>query len=309
MAEGSFELDALLGDLDDHVTGELESMPDVEDVGDDLDLDDLAVDERRWTRVDEIVAVVADLKDSTRLGTGKHAASTASIYDAAVRPLVKVLADFDAGDIAIEGDGAVGIFWGDRRIERAMCAGITVKTFSQKALEPKLEKKWPNSPLTGFKIGVAASRILVKRIGLPRTDYQEEVWAGKAVNYAAKAAQCADRREMWVTGTVWERVSSNDYIIYTCGCPNGQPADTLWEDIEITRLPEGDEDRYGRKLTSTWCDVHGQEFCNAILQGKTSRPTVGTAPRLALADKMTTSVIQEKRSQAKQLRIARLGRR
>src|SRR6266508_3826433 len=118
MAEGSFGLDALLGDLDDHVTSELESMPDVEDVGDDLDLDDLAVDERRWARVDEIVAVVADLKDSTRLGTGKHAASTASIYEAAVRPLVKVLADFDADDIAIQGDGAVGIFWGDRRFER-----------------------------------------------------------------------------------------------------------------------------------------------------------------------------------------------
>jgi class 3 adenylate cyclase len=304
-----FDLGTLLMGLEEHVSSELASMPQVEDVGDDLDLDDLAVDARRWARVDEIVAVVADLKDSTKLGTGKRAASTASIYEAAVRPLVDILSDFDANDIAIQGDGAVGIFWGDRRIERAMCAGITVKTFSQKSLEAKLETKWPEAPKTGFKVGIAASRILVKRIGLPKTEYQEEVWAGKAVNYAAKAAQCADRREMWVTGTIWERVSSNDYIVYTCGCPDGQPRDTLWGDAEITRLPDGDEDRYGRKLLSTWCDVHGPEFCNAILSGKSSRPGVGGASRDALMKKLTDSVIQQKRRQAKQLRVARFGRR
>src|SRR6266550_3067331 len=97
-----FDLDELLTDLADHVSTELASMPEVNDVGDELDLEVLAVDERRWSRVDEIVVVVADLKDSTKLGTGKHAASTASIYEAAVRPLVKILADFDADDIAIQ---------------------------------------------------------------------------------------------------------------------------------------------------------------------------------------------------------------
>jgi hypothetical protein len=92
----------------------------------------------------------------------------------------------------------------------------------------------------GLQGGVAASRILVKRVGVPRKpEFQEEVWVGKAVNYAAKAAQCSNRREMWVTGSIWDRLESNDYIAYTCGCPDGEPRDTLWEDVEITRLPEG----------------------------------------------------------------------
>src|SRR5207249_11507283 len=129
-------------------------------------------------------------------------------------------------------------------------------------------------PETGFKVGMAASPILVKRIGKPRKpEHQEEVWAGRAVNYAAKAAQCSNRRELWVTDTVWNAVSQNDYIVYTCSCSGG-PTDTLWKDVEIDRLPENDPDRYGRKLTSHWCKIHGPEFCAAILAGTTSRPDV-----------------------------------
>jgi hypothetical protein len=74
----------------------------VDDVGDALDLSKLAIEARRWARVNEVVAVVADRKDSTRLGTGsQRAASTASIYEAAVKPLVQTLEEFDADDSVI----------------------------------------------------------------------------------------------------------------------------------------------------------------------------------------------------------------
>jgi hypothetical protein len=44
-------------------------------------------------------------------------------------------------------------FWGDRRFERAFCAGVTVKTFSQRHLEKRLEEKWPDLPAeTGYKV-------------------------------------------------------------------------------------------------------------------------------------------------------------
>lgn len=301
------DLEKLLKDGHQHVKKELASNPDVVDAGDELDLDDLAVTARRWARVNEIAAVVADLKDSTKLGTGKRAASTASIYEAAVGPLARIFLDFEADDIDIQGDCAIGIFWGDRRLERAFCAGVTIKTFSERHLEPQLEAKWEELPETGFKVGMADSRILVKRVGVPgKPDYQEEVWAGKAVNYAAKAAQCSDRQEMWVTGSVWERLEPNDYITYTCGCPNGQPSPLLWQDVEIVRLPEGDEDRYGRKLTSMWCVKHGPAFCAAILAGETSREDVARARR-DFAKQQTLSVLAQKRKQARQLRVARLG--
>ena len=232
----------------------------------------MAVKARRWARVKEIVAVVADLKNSTRLGTGRQrASSTASIDEAAVHPLVDILTKFDADDIAIQGDGAVGLFWGERRLERAMCAGITIKTFSEKHLEARLEKKWDDLPPTGFKVGVAASQVLVKRIGKARTRHQEEVWAGKAVNYAAKAAQEADRRQLVVTGSVWDRVEQNDYLAISCGCSSEAPSDAIWADVEISRLPEDDEDRYGRVLNANWCDNCGPHFCEAVLAGKKDR--------------------------------------
>lgn len=309
MVTTQVDLEELLDAASQHVKEELSSKPDVVQVGDDLDLGDLAVSARRWAQVDEVVALVADLKDSTRLSTGKHAASTASIYEAAIAPAVQILIDFDADDIDIQGDCAIGVFWGLRRMERAFCAGVTIKTFSQRHLEPQLEAKWPKAPATGFKIGLAASRILVKRVGVPRKpDYQEEVWVGKAVNYAAKAAQSSDRREMWVTGSVWGRLESNDYIAYTCGCPDGEARDTLWGDVEITRLPDGDEDRFGRKLTSMWCVKHGPGYCDAILEGKTDRADVGKA-RAALSKNLVESVIANKRRNARQQRLARLGPR
>lgn len=302
------DLEQLLEDTNRHVNTELKSNPAVVDVGDDLDLGKLPIARREWARVDEIVVVVADLKDSTKLGTGKHAASTASIYEAAVAPVARIFLDFDADDIDIQGDCGIGIFWGDGRLERAFCAGVTIKTFSERHLEAQLEARWPELPKTGFKLSMAASRILVKKIGVPgKPDYQEEVWAGKAVNYAAKAAQSSDRREMWVTGSVWERLSNNDYVAYSCDC-GGAPSPSLWDDVEIKKLPDGDEDRYGRKLTSMWCIIHGPGFCDAILGGQTKRDDVAKA-RSALGLMLTTNAIAQKRKKAQQLRVARQGAR
>ena len=266
-------LDELLDELKEHVEDELSEMPPVDDRGTSLDVEDLAVEGRTWTKLDQVVAVVADLKGSTKLGVRKHAASTASIYEAGVHSLVQVLDDFGADDLAIQGDGAVGVFWGNKDLERAIAAGITIKTFSERYLETEVAEKWPDAPRTGFKVGVAASPILVKRIGLRREERFEEVWAGKAVNYATKAAQTADRGELVVSGFVWDVLEANDYIAYTCGCGGG-PSASLWEDVAIKGLPEGEPDQFGKKLTSQWCLVHGEEFCNAILDGETRRPDV-----------------------------------
>jgi hypothetical protein len=156
-------------------------------------------------------------------------------------------------------------------MERAICAGITIKTFSEKELVPHLQGKWPELPATGFKVGMAVSKLLVKRVGVPRTAHQEPVWAGKAVNYAAKCAQQADAHEMIVTGSIWDFVESNDYLAVTCPCGSG-PTDTLWSDVVIDKIHEGDGERSGRKLTSMWCAVHGSQYCEAILNGETARP-------------------------------------
>src|SRR6266700_6235177 len=274
-------LPGLLGELDDAVRTELASTPEVVDKGDDLDVDDLPITARRWHKLTDAVAVVADLKNSTKLGTGKWAASTASIYEASTGGIVKVFDQFDADFLAIQGDGAFALFWGERRYERALCAGITIKTFSREMVA-RLEKRWPDLPETGFKVGVASSRLLAKRIGTPRNPAQQEpVWAGKAVNYAAKAAQGTDRHIMVVTGSVWDRIEKNDYLAISCPCGTG-PSLGIWEDTEIERLPDGDPEAQGRALTAAWCRVHGEEYCAAVLEGKRNRGDVGEL-RKALA--------------------------
>ncbi|MFC0715221.1 hypothetical protein [Cellulomonas biazotea] len=264
------DLQALLTDVDGDVADELSHMPEVVEKGDALDVDDLPIAVRRWHRVDEVVAVVADLKSSTRIGLNKQPASIASIYEASTGGVVQIFDEFDADFVAIQGDGAFGLFWGERRFERAVCAGITIKTFSARHLVTRLENKWPDSlPETGLKVGVAASPVLVKRVGVPRSEHQEPVWAGRAVNYAVKAAQQADRHQMLVAGSIWDWASSNDYLAVSC--PHGASSASIWQDVTLDHVPCEDAEREGKILTSQWCEEHGPAYCAAVLAGETYR--------------------------------------
>jgi class 3 adenylate cyclase len=305
MADDELDLEALLADLDTNVKTELDSKPTVEDWNEaTFDVATLPIEARKWIKIPDVVVVVADLKNSTKLGTGKHDASTASIYQAATGNIVEVFDEFDADFIQIQGDGAFAIFWGDRRYERALCAGITVKTCSE-VMVTRLEKKWPTLPETGFKVGIASHRVLVKRVGTPRNPAkQEPVWAGKPVNYAAKAAQQADRHELIVTGSVWDQVEKNDYLTVTCPC-NGGPKATLWTDVTIDKIPDSDAERDGRVLTSKWCKVHGAEYAAAVLAGEKKRTDADTA-KAALSKQLTSNgfrlVRQRKRIELSNLR-------
>ena len=249
-------------------------MPEVEDIANFDPVNDAPpITARRWFRLADAVAVVADLKSSTKLGIQKNARSTASIYEAALRPVVDIFHEFGAGWIPIQGDCVVGIFWDYRAVERAICAAITVKTFSERHLVDRLTKKWPESlPQTGFKVGTATSTVLVKRIGRPASPHQALVWPGKAVNYAVKAAQSGDTGELIVTGSMWDAIEDNDYLTFTCDCTT--PSPSLWHDHYIDKLDHDDAERAGRALTSSWCRVCGEDFCTKILEGEKRRDAV-----------------------------------
>jgi hypothetical protein len=159
-----FDLDDLLDSIDEDIKTELSCKPEVLDKGHSLDVSELPIEARRWHKVTDAAAVVADLKSSTQLGLNKHAASTASIHEATTGNVVDVFDVFEAEFVAIQGDGAFGLFWGDNRMARGVCAGITLKTFSERHLVPRLEAKWPYSlPETGLKVGIANSALLVKQ--------------------------------------------------------------------------------------------------------------------------------------------------
>lgn len=301
-----FALDKLLDELDDRVKTELNSKPEVVDRDDQLDVQSLPILARRWHRASDVVAVFADLKNSSQLGTNIHAASTASVYEAAVGGVVHIFDQFDANYIDIQGDAAFAVFWGEKRIERAMCAGITIKTFSEDMTE-HLERKWPDQPETGFRVGVASSAILVKRIGTPRNPaHQKPVWAGRAVNYASKAGSAGERHQLVVTGSVWDRIENNDYLTVSCGC--AEPNDSIWQNVTIDRLREGDDaEGAGRLLTSKWCVKCGPDFCRAVLDGETQREDVKAGLRAVVLATQRDNARYAVHARARDLRARRRG--
>jgi class 3 adenylate cyclase len=267
---GAVDLSELNDWLSEKVKTEFAINPEVVDAT-EIDVLALPIDARKWTRLEDVVAVVADLKSSTQFSYTQQPASTGAVMEAAVCGLTEVLDRFGVNYMQAQGDGGFGLFWGHDRYERALCAAITIQTFSRKTLEPAIVKKWPSLPETGFKVGVACGPVLVKRVGKARkADRQDPVWVGKPVNYAAKCAQQTVPHEMLVTGSVWDWVATNDYLSMTCDCGSG-PSREIWIERTIEHLRPDDPEASGRVLTSAWCEVHGAEFCDAVLAGEKTR--------------------------------------
>jgi class 3 adenylate cyclase len=275
-------LNELLDTIRDDIKDELANMPEVEEKSAaSFAVDKLPKSARRWHKLEDLVAVAVDLKGSSRLSVGKYPASTASIYEASTDNAVRVFHEFEADFLQIQGDGVIALFWGDKRYERALCAGITVKTFSVD-FAARVAEKWPDAPRTGYKVGIANGRVLVKMIGTPKNiAEQEPIWSGKPVNYAVKAAQTADVDQLIVSGGVWDEIENNDYLTTSCA-HDGSLAAPLWDDRIIEHVPDEDDARYGRMLNSSWCNECGEKFCDAILAGLTDRDEAAEA---AAADK------------------------
>lgn len=275
MANTELDLDvaALLENLTDEVKGDLDAEIEIIDSGTTFP-SKIYADVPKWVRVEDVVTVFGDLRNSTGLNVDRWAESTARIYESATGGMVQTMSAFKPAFIDIQGDGVFGIFTGDRRYERAMCAAITLRTFSEHILVPQLQSRLPKKPPeTGIKVGVAAGQILVKKVGV-RGD-NEPVWAGRPVNFAAKCAQAAEEHQVIITGKVHDKIKNNEYLTYSCGCPSGGSYSYLWKAKTVATLPSDVGSSY--QLTSNgWCKEHGAEFCSAVLAGSTSRG-LGTA--------------------------------
>ncbi len=261
------DINAVLDEIDGRTHGELANS--VEIIECDVFPDDFYTEARKWKRVEDVVAVVADLKGSTRLNFGKHANTSARLYEAVTGGLVKLVNPFEPDFIDIQGDGLFALFHGTRRYERAFCAAVSLKTFGERVLEPAIAQQFSDRfPDTGIKVGMAVGTLVVKNVGI--RGINEPVWAGKPVNWATKCAQTADKHQLIVTSGVWNKLKTNDYIAYSCDCGDGPKP--LWNSIQVERLPEDQVEC--QVLLSGWCKEHGSEFCQAILDGKTTRSDI-----------------------------------
>jgi class 3 adenylate cyclase len=275
------EINQILDEAGARATKELSTPVGIEEVDKFPGLDELYIEKRAWKKIKDVVVVSADLKGSTKLNFNKYAQTSAQLYEAVTGNLVRIADTFEPAFVDIQGDGLFALYHGEGSYRRALCAAITLKTFSEHKLIPAIEASMPDRfPETGLKVGMAAGILAAKRIGI--RDTNEPVWAGKPVNWATKCAAAADRNQLIVTRRVFQKFEENDYVTHSCGCgkdpvtgervPGAAAPSELWTTTQVTTLPEEDIDC--KLLKSSWCPIHGDEFCTAILEGKTRREDV-----------------------------------
>jgi class 3 adenylate cyclase len=218
-----------------------------------------------WLQIPDIICIYVDMISSTKLSAGQHPNSTAGAYQLFTGTAVNLFHLFEAPYIDIRGDGVFALFNSNQPF-RAIAAAVTFKTFAHNEFVPSLRKKTGLDEI-GAHIGIDQKTVLVKRIGLKRhegrTDRQNEVWAGKPVNMAAKLASEATDNQLMVSDRYFSNIQ-NDLVTKSCGCPRGEKGD-LWSMIDLSEDNRFDFDKAYR-LDVNWCGIHGKEYCEAILK-------------------------------------------
>ncbi len=229
--------------------------------------DDFPLETNKWFRIDDVVCVFIDMKNSTQLSAQKQDKFTASIHQYFTDTAVKILNHFDASYIDVKGDGAFGLFE-KSKIYHAFCAAITFKTFSVNILST--EVNLGDDKKVSCHIGMDMKTVLVKRLGLRKIEgktlKQNEVWAGKPVNMAAKLASLGNENELIASERVFGvfLADGSELVLKSCGCPNGEKK-KFWNRIDLDD-PKFDFDKAYKIDTSGWCKKHGIEYCENILK-------------------------------------------
>ena len=222
---------------------------------------------RQWLKIPDVICIFADMKGSTQLSASRHQNSTAKAYQLYTGTAVRIFNDFDPPYIDVRGDGVLALFNADQP-HRALAAAVSFKTFASQHFGRLVNKD--NDLDVGSHIAIDVKPVLVRRMGLKvrdgRTDRQNEVWAGRPVNMAAKLAGMTEDDELIVSDRYF-RMLKNDAALKSCGCnfggSGGEPL-SLWDDKDLE-----DDDRFdfnkGKSLKTTWCSIHGREFCTKLL--------------------------------------------
>jgi class 3 adenylate cyclase len=256
----------LLTDLEADARGLYGKKVEIKSVEAIPDSSDIPLLNNSWLRLDDVTCVYADMVRSTELSVSRDAAVVGKLYELFTGNAVRILNEFGAEYIDVRGDGAFGLFTGDKGFYSAFAAGVTIKTFVSDRAAAIVKSSGLEFPLASH-MGIQSGRLLVKRIGL-RGDMQNEVWAGKPVNVAAKLASMASSNQLTVSSSAYDRFKS-DLIYLSCGCQwiDGKrivgDKVKLWDPIDVDAAIFGFDKAY--VLKSNWCSEHGEATCNGIL--------------------------------------------
>ncbi len=235
--------------------------------------EDSYLEKPTWLGGDEkFVCVFIDLDESTEISNVKQRATVAKIYDYFTQNIVEVFSipKMKADYFDIKGDGAFGIYEGDKAVFRSFVAAVTFKTFFEKYIRNKF-----NGLILNCKIAINEDKILVKKIG-KRENYNE-VWAGSLVNNTFKLASLntkiheidrLKRSLVIVPEFIYNKLhEKKEYAILSCGHCNGKwtgEKKNLWKKFSGPEEIEDIKQIY--YLATVWCDECGNEYINHILK-------------------------------------------
>jgi class 3 adenylate cyclase len=227
--------------------------------------------DNHWFKIQNVICLFVDIRNSTGLSASSHEKSTASVYELFTGTAVRMFHQLGARYIDIKGDGVFALF-NENQAHRAFVSAVTFKTFAQEKFLPLIREKLNGAVEIGFHMGIEQKTVLVKQIGLRDSEGRDrrknEVWAGKPINMAAKLAARSNDKELLVSDRYYNSLSKDIHLQKTCGCTT-TPSDS-YEEIDIWSPRDCSEDRIfdfdlAYSMSNIWCSVHGKEWAEAIL--------------------------------------------
>lgn len=216
-----------------------------------------------WFKIPDVICVFVDMLGSTKLSAAHHEKSTAGAYQLFTNTAVKIFHEMDAPYIDVRGDGVFALF-NSNQVYRAFVSAVSFKTFADLEFVPRIKQL--TSIDIGCHVGIDQKTVLVRKMGLKkkngRSDRQNEVWAGKPVNMAAKLASLSKHNQLLVSDRYYNNLSDNKART-SCGCPGGVPVD-LWKPMDVNANKMFDFD-IAYSLESNWCTVHGKKYFDELL--------------------------------------------
>jgi class 3 adenylate cyclase len=175
-----------------------------------------------WLKIPDVVCCFVDMEGSTKLSAGLHDKTTAKAYRLFTETAIRIFHKFGAAYIDIKGDGVFSLF-NKNQPYTALAATISFKSFVYEHFTPKIKELTEQD--VGGHFGIDQKTVLVRKFGLKtyrdRTDRQNEVWAGKPINMAAKLASLSTDNRLWVSDRFFSNLK-DEKAVYSCGCPGGK---------------------------------------------------------------------------------------
>ena len=237
-----------------------------------------------WLQVRQVTAVFADLKRSTALNVTDSPQVAARAYTYFIRAMTVTLERFNAGYIDIQGDGIFGLFSGRDSVFTAAACARTMRTLVDRDVASRFKRDTNSDWRLTAGIGIDRGTLLVRRLGLRGTK-QNEVWAGKPVNTAAKLSSVASSNQIVVSDRVFRQYENaprwrKRALLMSCGCSgrNRGPGlvarssqmSNLWAEISVPKSL-GLDIQKAYRMNAPWCKNHGPQFCEAIITGERAK--------------------------------------